>query len=579
MAAFEEQQNNYTKTTEVEDEGVKIVTSESRNDMEKSSQNVQIQHSHEPSSENPTSSSTPITNIFNINCSGSHVKVEIQEIRQGNPYGIKTTCVFTNENESSENIVEGTKMADDQPLKQQPKNETSDNGSQEINYRFTFGSMNEKTKDQSDLRSACPPSVSGDPSYCRCCSDRMQQNLARHLLGPPLLLDINPQGKAAKGKTDVFHQDQFCYRSTSRVFEDIKCNTLEDLTNNLATIRIGGPSESASTFSVLEKERVYITRSFDQLSESDTYNPMFIRPSMSTNRSSFIKDFIYCQKRKSWIRNNSIATVEHKECLFFKKRRQTFPGMSLGSDRMHEDVLMPSKESISSFVTCSLPFQTERLEKSKESDDTFSTYVRKKTISSQSRESSKRCTDSSETHGELTGIGLHKEMSPELYVEEIIQGGLAIQVIPPSCCGSEEQILQMDPTEFAKDKDEKSFTPSDSALPEHSQAPAFPLSVDSLQHNFQCMSSSEEMDRNSLNDNNVAKEIDSNPNEQLVRSPPLLLMNEELDSKKVPNERCSEAADGLSCAVKPSPEIVSSTRALHPKASKAENQNVYRCKL
>ncbi|MEQ2179005.1 hypothetical protein GOODEAATRI_020093, partial [Goodea atripinnis] len=346
---------------------------------------------------------------------------------------------------------------------------------------------------------------------------------------------------------DAYCGDQFCHISTPRVFADMKYKTLEDLTNDLASCGIGGPAESVSPFSVLEKEREDINCSFDQFSESDNYEPMFMRPSKSTNRSSFIKDFIYCQKRRSWIRNNSIATVEHKECLLLKKRRQTFPGTSLDPELIHEDILLPYNESFSSFVMCSLPFQTERLGRNKQFDDRFPTFGRKEYVSSQSRESCKTSSDSSETNGELTGTELDKEMSSEFHVEEIIQGGLAIQVIPPSCSGSEEQILQTDSTVFVKDKDEKGFTQndSDSALLEHSNCPTMTVPVDALQHNFlqidstgscrrDClqksiasdnlfMSPSKETD-NSLNKHNVAMEIEPNSTEQSVNDSSFLLM-------------------------------------------------------
>ncbi|MED6268000.1 hypothetical protein CHARACLAT_017824, partial [Characodon lateralis] len=591
MAAFQEQRSVYTKTTEVEEKGVKIVTPVS---MEKSSQNIKFQQSHEPLSANPTNSSATGTYVYNVNCSGSQVKVEIQEILQGKPYGIKTTCVFMNENNGSEMIIkrecEGIQMPDLQPLEH--------NGNQEINYRFTFGSMSEQPKDQSDLRSVCSSNVCGDPSYCCCCSDYIHQNLAKHVSGPPLRPDINPQAK----DKDSYCGDQFCHISTPRVFADVKYKTLEDLTNDLASCGIGGPAESVSPFSVLEKEREDINCSFDQFSESDNYEPMFMRPSKSTNRSSFIKDFIYCQKRRSWIRNNSIATVEHKECLLLKKRRQTFPGTLLGPELIHEDMLLPY-ESFSSLVMCSLPFQTERLGRNKQFDDRFPTFGRKEYVSSQSRESCKTSSDSSETNGELTGTELDKEISSEFHVEEITQGGLAIQVISPSCSGSEEQILQTDSTVFVKDKDEKGFTQkdSDSALLEHSNCPTMTVPVDALQHNFlqidstgscrrDClqksiasgnlfMSPSEEID-NSLNKHNVAMEIEPNSTEQSVSNSSFLLMTGEMNKKKMPKERNPEDsnkdANSLFCVVKPSTDIVSNARKLPVKTGKAEKPTVSR---
>ncbi|KAM4532417.1 uncharacterized protein pdzph1 [Fundulus diaphanus] len=601
MAEFQEQRNVYTNTTEVEEKGVKIVTSVSINDMEKSSQKVNYSDSHEPLSENPTNSLTPATNIFNVNCSGSQVKVEIQEILQGNPYGIKTTCVFMNENKGFDMIIkrecEGMQMHDHQPLEHLTKNVTSHNGNQEINYRFTFGSITEQTNERSDSSSICSPNIGGDPNYCRCCSDYVQQNLAKRLSGPPLLLDLDPQEK----EKYAFSGDQFCRFSTPRIFADFEYNALQDLTNDLASLGIRGPAETASPFSVREKESEDRNRSFDQFSELDNYEPMFMRRSMSTNRSSFIKEFIYCQKRKSWIRNNSIATVEHKECLLLRKRRQTFPGTSLSPELIHEDVQLPYNKSISSFIMSSLPFQTERTGKIKQFDDSFPTYMRKNCGSSQSGGSSKTCSDYSETQGELPGMGLDKEMSLELHAEEIIQGGLAIKLIPPSCSGSEEQILQTDPIVVAEDKDEKSFTERDTAssLSERNKCPLMTAPVGAPQHNFLqidstgscsrsclqksvdlCTSPPEETDMKSLKKHNVAMEIESNLPEQSVSSTPLLLTTDEMNNQKVPKERNPEdsnkAADGLLCAVKASADIVLNARELPVKAGKAEAPTVYR---
>ncbi|XP_038162897.1 uncharacterized protein pdzph1 [Cyprinodon tularosa] len=584
MAEFQEQRSGYSKTTEVEEKRVKIVTSVSVSDMEKPSQKVKLEQSHEGLSGNPTNSSPLKTDIFNVDYPGSHVKVEIQEILQGNPYSIKTTCVFMNENKGGEMTItrecEETQMPDLQQLPQLPNDVISHNRHHEINYTFRFCSISEQTKYQSDLRSVCLSNKAGDPRYCHCCS-------AKHLRDPSLLLDIDPKEKM-KG---TFRQDQFNQFSAPQIFAENKYNTSEDLTNDLASLRIEGTAESVSPISVQEKE--YEDLAFDQFSESDNYEPMFMRPSVSTNRSSFVKDFIYCQKRKSWIRNNSIATVEHKDYLLLKKRRQTFPGTSLTPELIHKDFMLPYNKSVSSVLMCLLPFQIEKLGKNKQLDESFPTYMRRSDASSNSGQSTKALSESSEI--QYTSVGIDKDMNPELHVEEIIQGALAIQVIPPSCSGSEEQILQIDPAVIANDIDDKYFTERDSDS-QRSKSPVATAPADALHYNFiqnnlkgssfrSCLQKavvseylciSEETEMNVLK-THAATEIKPNPSEQPTSSASHLLVADEMNNNDGPQQRNQEdsnkAADSSLSSLKPSRE---NTKELPVAVGKTEKLTAYK---
>lgn len=419
MNSFPNQRSIYTKTTEDTEKGVKIVTSVSVNDMEDSSPKIMFQQSHEPLSENPTHISTPVTNIMKINCSGSHVKLEIQEILQLNTSGIKNTFVFMNEKCNCTEMFfkskfESTWIPDNESSEQPAQNVTNHNGNQNTSYRFTFGSMSEQTEAHSDSKSDSPTKIWDNPNYSQCCSDHRQQistdfMLANHPSSPTLLLNIKPQGKR------ISSSDQFWDIPPPREFADIQYNTLEDLTHDLASCRIGARSpadkqqrechptpnmtcneESGCPLSVEAEERADLACSFDQFSESGNYEPMLMRPSLSTN--SFTKDFINCQKRTSWIRNNSIATVEHTACLLPKKRRQTFPGMSEGLGLMQEDLLPPCSESFSSLIMCSLPLQTERLGRIHQGDDRFSALAIGNYNSSQTMGSSKTVSENPKSH-------------------------------------------------------------------------------------------------------------------------------------------------------------------------------------
>ncbi|KAG7240894.1 hypothetical protein INR49_023468 [Caranx melampygus] len=107
LGSFPNQTNIYTKTTEDKEKGVKIVTSVSVNDFEDSSPKILFQQLHEPLSDNQTgpAAAAPLTNIMKINCSGSNMKLEIQEVLQPNSSGFKTTFVFMNEKGDSAETV------------------------------------------------------------------------------------------------------------------------------------------------------------------------------------------------------------------------------------------------------------------------------------------------------------------------------------------------------------------------------------------------------------------------------------------------------------------------------------------
>ncbi|XP_047426120.1 uncharacterized protein pdzph1 isoform X2 [Mugil cephalus] len=612
--SFPHQRSIYTKTTEDEENGVKIVTSVSVSDTKDSSPNILFQQSHEPLSENTSHSSKPVTNILKINCTGSHVRLEIQEMLQRDVSGIKTTFVFMNENRSNSEMLfngkcERTSMSNNESSEKSSQNVSDHCGHPNSNYTFTFGSMSEQTKACNDSKSISSTDMWDNQNCCQCCSAHKQrQSAANHPFNPSLLVNVSPQEKRK-----CFYKSSSCDHCDippPQEFADIKCNTLEDLTHDLASCRIDTYSpadkqqrEFYQTYSEeskcpQEEERADLAYPFDQLSESDNYEPMFMRPSLSTNRSSFTKDFISCQKRKSWIRNNSIGTVEHRACSLPKKRRQTFPGMSQGLGLMQEDFLLPSSESFSSLVMCSLPFQTERMGRIHQGD----AFGIGSHISSQIKGSSQAVSEISDRHdgkqtllspfyvtsseenpddvfavseqyrrrssnkqqdteligrvckdmesldtdeceykvdqSEVADSGFDQEMgdveyhSPEPLKHELSRRTLAIQVIPPSCSGSEEQ-LQPGQKEAV------------SVFPVNRKSSVMTITVGALEQRFlqmdsrsslgscmekdrngsedSCNSPLQESDASSLNTNDVPEENDSKPTAEQTGSRSLSL--------------------------------------------------------
>ncbi|XP_037607872.1 uncharacterized protein pdzph1 [Sebastes umbrosus] len=627
---YPNQRRIYTKTTEDKDKGVRTVTSVSVDDVEDSSPKIIVEQSHEPLPENLTS--TPVTNIMTINCTGSHVKLEIQEIVQENTPGIKTTFVFMNEKgacaetffKSRETWVPNNESSE------QPSQNVTDHD-QNTNYRFTFGNVSEQTDSHSD--SVNPTNIGDNPNYSQCNGDP----------NPLISTDF-----IWKRKQYPISRDQFWDIPPPQDFADIKYNTLEDLTHDLASCRISArnpvdehlrefhptPTENEEPpFSGDEEERADLAPSFDQLSEN--YEHTLMRPSVSTNRSSFTKDFINCQKRKSWIRHNSIATVEHRACLYPRKRRQTFPRMSEGLGLMQEDPLFPSTEWFSSLSVCSPLLQTERIHHGADYN------------SSQTKGSSKPVSESQNSHDQnqplpsplymsssednpddmfkvnnerrrssvryhpkdlrrqdldlklssfkdmesldtVADSGFDQEMgeveyhSPERLAVELSLRALAVQVIPPSCSGTDEQMLRSHPVLH---NDKVKYESREDSVAKQSKS-----SVTTLEQRFLQTNSSLGMEKhpraaledpctsplqcvNSLNTNEVTDEIE--PEKTGNASPSLTLMTEQTNDLQLDTTRTKEPDKPASCPAKGSTEAEIHTKEQLSKTDKADKQFVF----
>ncbi|KAM7369455.1 hypothetical protein PAMP_013722 [Pampus punctatissimus] len=704
--SFPNQRSIYTATSE--EKGMKIVTLVSVNEKENSSPKIMFQQTREPLHENPTQSSTPVTNIMKINCTGSHVKIEIQEILQHNTFGIKTTVVFMNDTGDGaetflKNKCERTGFPYNESSEQPSQNVTNHNRSQNTtNYTVNVDGVSEQTVAHNDSKSVSPTKIWGNINYCKCCSDYKQQisphfTFADHASGPPSLnhpLNIKPQGKR-KHFCKSWSSDQFWDIPPPREFADIKYNTLEELTHDLASCRIGACSpadkqqrkfhptpnitcneESECPSSAEEKEKADLSHLFDQLSESDNYEP-----SLSTNRSSFTNDFINCQKRKSWIRNNSIATVEHRPCFIPKKRRQTFPGMSEGPGLFQEDLLGSryneyfASDTISSSIMCSLPLQSERVGRI-QCSDRFSAFGIGNDNSSQTKRSSKSVSEISNCHdgkksslrpfyttssednpddefivneqcrrlssnryhcknlrqqdikseqsvckymeslgtddcgdkldqSEVADSGYDQEMgeveyhSPEPVTDELSQTAFSIQVIPPSCSGSEEQILQSHPVTLFQNNKVENASQEDSASvsPKHSKSSVITVGAQRFQHvdlrltPVSCIEENlqtttylpplQDMDVHSLKTNEVTEEIQYRTFGEKSRntSPSLSLIIKETNDLKLDTERRGKEDSvkpvvTASCPVKGSTDTEIHIKQQLSKSDKTHKQTV-----
>lgn len=652
VSPFHGQNSVYTRTTEIEERGVKIITSVSVSDMENLTPKVVFQQSHENISECQTDSFGPVTDVFKVNCAGVHLKLEIQEIIRLNTCGIETTFNFTNESRgTSEMIVERRCERSWMSDAEMPSNVISHRGNINRNLRVTLDSRGEQT----DSKSVCSSNTCTKPSCCRCCSDcRLQTSaeLMNHPSNSPSLLNIDSQWK----RNENLSGDQFWDIPPPEEFADDNYNTLEDLTHDLASFRIDACSSASrhqtpfhpnntalfrGPFSVQTEESDDPAPSFDQLSESDNYEPMFMRPSLSTTRSSFTKDFVCCQTRKSWIRNNSIAAVEHSVCSLLKRRRQTYPGMTQTPGKMQDDY----SESFSSLIMCLLPFQTERLGRIQEYDDRFSAFGIENSISPQTRETSKPFSDihlgkpafvspfcRSYSNDMLTvnedqaqssrrpqdndlrqslskdvesldtdayeppDSGFDQEMreveshSPEGPIEDGSGRGLAIQVIPPSCSGSEEQILH--PSAAFRSgvlENSSAMTGNADALQERlmlldSNASPSICMEQHLQTALEnlCMSALEDRDANSPETVVITDEMEElKPAEEPASILSSQSTSDETSELQVGTgtDDPDKPSDAASRSDKRPTDAGANAKGALAKSDKADKQTIYRCKL
>ncbi|XP_040053556.2 uncharacterized protein pdzph1 isoform X2 [Gasterosteus aculeatus] len=548
--SFSKQRSIYTKTTEEKEKGVRTL---SVNDVEDFLPNIIVQQSRVPSCEDATHSPALVTNIMNIamKCNRSHGKYEIQESFQLNTSGNKTSYVLINEKGDCADVFFKSKcepwLPKNTSCEQSSQHVTNHNGDQSSNYRFTFGDVSEHTESHRDSKYVRPSSAWDNTQYSQCCRDHKQTPTdsmwTNHPSRPRPPSNITCQGE----------RKNFDKSIRSGQFADLRNNTLEELTHCLDSCKIAAQSpadkkqmefhanitnneESQWLFSLEAGETAQLAPCFQRLSESASSEPMLMRPFLSRSN---LRDFINCQKEKSWIRNNGIVTEEHRARLSPNTRHQTYPGMSEGPGSMQEDPLSRCTKSFPSLVTRSQFLQTERLGRIPLDTDEFSAFGIENYNFPQTKAQSRRasevlnsgdgkqfilspfCMTSSEDtpefmvndrcrrpisyppqelrqqdagieqslpmdvgsqdyidQSEVTDSDFGKDMeevefhSPELLTEKLSQRALTIEVTPPSCRGSVEQILKRHPaTSLLKDEVEsESQKDLVSVSPKHSKS-------------------------------------------------------------------------------------------------------------
>ncbi|RVE65390.1 hypothetical protein OJAV_G00115930 [Oryzias javanicus] len=403
----------HSETVRLEEAAVKIVTSVSVSDLGNPSSKVTFLQSHQPSGED---SSHEVTNTFRVLSSGVHVTLEIQERFQLGPQIPESSLVPVSENRADVPTAWSSV----------PDNESYD-GRWQHGVRVTPPSYTFTVRAPTDTDAG----VSCSPEECPCCRHDLHEHRPAGLV---LLTNTRPKTRDSLGTDQLWD-----IPPPPPQFADAPYGSLEDLTGELASFRI-------ATHSPVLKQRP---------------------TSLSTNRSSFTTDFICCQRRRSWVRNNSIATVEHRFCSLLQQRRQTFPGVSQGPSLTPEELLQPLGESFSSLIMCSLPYLNEGLAGVKK----WSSRSPKKLFSDnpdglehgglflspfQMRtwdgDSDTFC---QQNRRSILTVFMEADSPPdednveapdqEVKCENHNQRGLAIQVTPPSCSGSEEQMLDNQP--------------------------------------------------------------------------------------------------------------------------------------
>ncbi|KAK0137870.1 Pleckstrin y domain-containing family A member 5 [Merluccius polli] len=325
------------KIKDPEEKRLKIVTSVAVDNLKHSSPKIIFQQTQEPIFEDAQSSTFAITNVIKFNCIGSSIE---------------------NHNHSGDN-----------PNRKQDT----------INYNFSFG--NAHSQDATFVI----PARWENPT---CCQDYFcNTNITLASLSPPTSY-FSPQGTTMSNHTD-FSSDQSWDIPPPNEFADmIQDNSLEELTEDLASFNIDRPTDSSSceqqsNFHCTHEMEMYdqisgcleyldegedthmASHFFDQLSESDNFEPSFMRLSLPISRSSFTMDFINKHEQIACFRNNSVSTFQHTRPIK-RKRRQTYPGTSESALCTMQEDLLPFREffssgTISSLTMQSLPLQAEKL--------------------------------------------------------------------------------------------------------------------------------------------------------------------------------------------------------------------------
>ncbi|KAJ3604867.1 hypothetical protein NHX12_026919 [Muraenolepis orangiensis] len=330
---------------EPEEKRLKIVTSVAVHNLNDSPKII-FQQTQEPLFEDAQCSTFAITNVIRFNCVGSSIE---------------------HQNLSGDN-----------------KNSKQDT----FNCNVSFGSVRAQKHATFVIPARYENHTCCQESYCN-------TNIKLASLSPPTSY-LYPQGTTMSNHTDSSSDQAWDIPPPNEFADMIQDTSLEELTEHLVSLNIDTESSSCKqqspfqctqdmdTYEQLSDRLEFLdegedphtpSHSFDQFSESDNFEPPFMRPSLSISRSSFTMDFINKHEQNACPRNNSVSTFQHATCPIQRKRRQTYPG---GSDSMQED-LLPFRElfssgTISPLTIQSLPLQAEKWATFCQEDGIFSFF-------------------------------------------------------------------------------------------------------------------------------------------------------------------------------------------------------------
>ncbi|KAJ8392749.1 hypothetical protein AAFF_G00072330 [Aldrovandia affinis] len=391
------------------DESLRITTSVMINDRKVSSSRIVFQQSCESADREQAHKSISVTTT-KVVCSGSKVEVQINEVVRSDNSDFKITFVVRKRKGrrkgahcKMDNWATPNNEKFPQPYSVShnidPATYSHHRKCESRNYKFSISEMNmdfnkvAKSPVHSECQEEmdCCKSCYEDRLYSHCtcshndyiltdkfsslstlsdaCLPEIDQLLSNAVISEALS-DIPPPQEFADGH----------YRLLNELTEDIASCQINSgdkfdhqrsgVASSQASEDTGNITDSGCQYSVESESFANQTAFLECLSESNTYDSLFLGPNMPMSRSSYTKKFIHNQVGTKWLRNNSIAILETKPrtaCYLDKqaKRRQTFPGPTDCLNGMQETMPLCresfSSGTLSSFFMQSLPLQAERV--------------------------------------------------------------------------------------------------------------------------------------------------------------------------------------------------------------------------
>ncbi|XP_063065787.1 uncharacterized protein pdzph1 [Engraulis encrasicolus] len=399
------------------DQGLRITTSVTIENLEKNTSQIVLQRSHESGTglaglgSNNNTIAVTTTKLKGIQ---ANMKIEISEVLRVDDSDYKTTFILqraptdstsaagpTSETPNNERFsfshpcIQMTRLDDDNDGTQRPF--------ENVSYEFSVVEMSREGL--VDMRTdSVPPVCYSEDCYKSCCQDRCYGygHFRRYDTDCTLVDESStfstPSDFCRLQKDNSITSDTQVDIPPPVEFADpgVHHDNVNDLTQDVRMFHIGAPDEanyleesaSAMTYGASSRARESLCcpsteggRSYDDEDDDDAddgsdcmeADDLSMWPDAPMSRSSFTKSFIHKHKRKTCIRNNSIAILENNTppagyLNIPLKRRKTLPALLNQSDDNHEDMVPMCRESFSSgalspFFTQSLARETERAER------------------------------------------------------------------------------------------------------------------------------------------------------------------------------------------------------------------------